>query len=73
MFLYKANTCKWQTLPVHTVHLLHKLAESHIMLETNCQIAGSTSRKHKGISIFRSPKVKSGISKHKSGENNILT
>ena len=34
--LCKANTCKYQTFAVHIVHLLHKLAESHIMLGTNC-------------------------------------
>ena len=34
-FLYIANTGKWQRFTVNTVHLLYKLAESHIMPETN--------------------------------------
>ena len=34
-FLYIANTCKLQRFTVNTLHLLYKLAESHIMPETN--------------------------------------
>ena len=34
-FLYIANTCKQQRFTVNTVHLLYKLAESHIMPGTN--------------------------------------
>ena len=34
-FLYIANTCKQQRFTVNTVHLLYKLAESHIMPRTN--------------------------------------
>ena len=34
-FLYIANTCKSQRFTVNTVHLLYKLAKSHIMPGTN--------------------------------------
>ena len=30
-FVYIANTCKQQIFTVNTVHVLYKLAESHIM------------------------------------------
>ena len=35
-FLYRANTCKWKTFTLHTVHLLYKLAKTHIMPRTCC-------------------------------------
>ena len=37
---------------------------------THCQTAGcNASTKHTQISIFKIPKAKSGIPKHKNGEN----
>ena len=51
-----------------------KLAESHIMPGTNQWTAGfNTSRKHTQISIFKIPKVKSGMPEHKNGKKNIWT
>ena len=34
-FLYIVNSCKQQIFTVNTVHVLYKLAESHIMAGTN--------------------------------------
>ena len=71
-FLWIANTCKQQRLTVNTVHLLYKLAQRYIMQETNQQTAGcNTSRKHKGISIFKIPNAKSGMPEYRNGKKNI--
>ena len=71
--MYIANTCKWQRFTVNTVHLLYKLAESHIMPGTNNRLfAGcNTSRKHTRISILKIPKAKSGMPQHKNEKKNI--
>ena len=72
MFLYVANTCKWQIFTEHTVHLLYKLAESHVMPRTNCQTAGCNAfRKQTRIIIFKIPEAKSGILEHENGKKNI--
>ena len=70
IFLYIANTFKWQIFTINIVHLLYKLAESHIMPRTSCQTAGcNTLRKHTRISVFQIPKAKSEIPEHKNGKN----
>ena len=74
-FLYIANTCKQQTykqIQQFCTFTVQKLAESHIMPGANQQAHGcNTSRIYTRISIFKIPKAKSGMPKHKNGKNNM--
>ena len=54
------------------MHLLYKLAESHIMPGTNQQSTGCNALgKHTQISTFKIPKAKPGMPEHINGKKNI--